>query len=323
MSLNFVPGLVSTVIPVFNRPEMIVEAVDSVLKQTYRPIEIIIVDDGSTDGTPDILDKLSSTNSEIRVFRHENSGPGSSREVGRLNAKGEFVQYLDSDDLLLKNKFADQVLELQKYPEAAACYGMTATQRFNSDEVNWTPLKGTGSNEKHMFPRLLRERWWSTSTPLYRRSIVDQAGPWSDSWNEEDWEYEARIASLGGLLCQVTEFVSITRTHDEHLSSSGGIDPVKLRWRAQSRCRIYQSAKKFSDKFPEILTSEDWRFFSDYAFLLGRQCALQNLVSEARALVAISIEAVGSKTWKHRAFLKSVKLLGWRRASKLLANLGK
>ena len=97
----FVEGLVSTIIPVHNRPSLLREAVASVLAQTYRPIEIIIVDDGSTDETGREAEALAECHSEVRAIHRENGGPGAARETGRLAARGEFIQYLDSDDLLL------------------------------------------------------------------------------------------------------------------------------------------------------------------------------------------------------------------------------
>ena len=101
--MAIVPGLVSTIIPVFNRPDQLPEAVSSALLQNYRPIEIIIVDDGSTDGlTSKTAQRLAEVNPGIiRFATQKNGGPGVAREHGRQLAKGEFVQYLDSDDVLL------------------------------------------------------------------------------------------------------------------------------------------------------------------------------------------------------------------------------
>ena len=95
-------GLISTIIPVFNRPALLREAVESVLGQTYRAIEILIVDDGSTDSTPAVvreLEKIAPT--VVRGIRQENLGPGAAREAGRQMARWEFILYLDCDDLLL------------------------------------------------------------------------------------------------------------------------------------------------------------------------------------------------------------------------------
>src|ERR1700730_16934030 len=92
------PSLVSVIIPVYNRAAMLREAVDSVLAQTYRPIEIVIVDDGSTDDTAAVADEMASRHSGIiRVIHQRNAGVGHAREAGRQAAEGEFIQYLDSD----------------------------------------------------------------------------------------------------------------------------------------------------------------------------------------------------------------------------------
>lgn len=108
------PGLVSTIIPVFNRPVQLSEAVQSVLDQDYRPIEIIIVDDGSTDETLATAQALERSQADIvRVMSKTNGGPGLAREHGRQQAHGEFIQYLDSDDVLLPGKFSVQVAALR------------------------------------------------------------------------------------------------------------------------------------------------------------------------------------------------------------------
>ena len=88
-SSDVIPGLVSTIIPVFNRPELVISAVESVLQQTYRPIEVIVVDDGSTDRTPDVLKRLAIEHDEVVVLTQENRGPGAAREYGRQSARGE------------------------------------------------------------------------------------------------------------------------------------------------------------------------------------------------------------------------------------------
>src|SRR5215472_7466164 len=107
-------GLASTIIPVHNRALLLRQAVASVLAQTYRPIEIIIVDDGSTDDTAREAEALAKAYSGVRAIHRSNGGPGAARETGRLAANGEFIQYLDSDDLLLPNKFELQVNGLRR-----------------------------------------------------------------------------------------------------------------------------------------------------------------------------------------------------------------
>src|SRR5882724_7513102 len=208
-----IDSLVSTIIPVYNRAAMLREAVSSVVAQTYRPIEIIIVDDGSTDDTARVADDLGAAHAEeIRVIHQRNTGPGLAREAGRLAARGEFIQYLDSDDLLLPEKYAKQVGGLRAQPGCGVAYGKTrfVEKGSVSDGAAW---KRTGEEILYMFPSLLESRWWGTSTPLYRRQLIDRAGPWPDLCNEEDWEYDCRIAAQGVRLHFVAEFLSEEREH--------------------------------------------------------------------------------------------------------------
>src|SRR5258708_5062942 len=121
----FAEGLVSTIIPVHNRALLLREAVASVLAQTYRPVEIIVVDDGSTDETGQEADALAKSHLEVRAIHRQNGGPGTARETGRLVARGEFIQYLDSDDLLLPTKFELQVAGLRRCGDCAVSYGRT------------------------------------------------------------------------------------------------------------------------------------------------------------------------------------------------------
>lgn len=89
---------VSVVIPLYNKGKYIERALSSVLAQTFSPLEIIVVDDGSTDDGPEKVEKLALANSIITLIRQENRGPGAARNVGLALAKGEYVSFLDADD---------------------------------------------------------------------------------------------------------------------------------------------------------------------------------------------------------------------------------
>jgi glycosyltransferase involved in cell wall biosynthesis len=314
------PGLVSTIIPVYNRAEMLTQAVQSVLDQDYRPIEIIIIDDGSTDNTHSIAQQLAHRSpGEIRVLRQSNAGPGVARQHGLEHARGEFIQYLDSDDLLCEQKFTRQVEMLRRRPECDICYSISHDQFLRDGQsMRQEPTKGTGDFQSSLFPRLLVERWWSTNTPLYRHAVLKLIGPWQPLINEEDWEYDARLAARNVRLAWVPESLSIKRWFavDQHLSTDGCFDPVKLRHRSLARQSIYQSAvtSGVSHDSPEML------HFAHSVFLMARECCNVDLVPEACALLNLASQA-GCQDKKLlrdlRVFRLMIMLLGARKAVRL------
>jgi glycosyltransferase involved in cell wall biosynthesis len=315
-----VEGLISTIIPVHNRPLLLHEAVASVLAQTYRPVEIIIVDDGSTDETGREAEALAEAHPEVRAIHRWNGGAGAARETGRLAASGEFVQYLDSDDLLLPRKFELQVADLRKLSECAVSYGKTRFYAYGDrpTDVAW---KRTGERISTMLPSFLQSRWWGTSTPLYRRKITDLAGPWTKLRNEEDWEYDCRIAGNTVRLCYVDAFVSEERAvTGARLSAGGTSDPGKLRDRAAAHELILQHALAAGITYDAV----EMQHFARELFLLARQCGAAGLGREARILFALARQASGAKRSRGIDFLlygAGARLVGWRAMGSLSCGL--
>jgi glycosyltransferase involved in cell wall biosynthesis len=307
------PALVSTIIPVFNREPMLRDAVASVLRQSYRPIEIIIVDDGSAEATAAMLEALAAEHEEITVIHQPNRGPGMAREAGRLRARGAFIQYLDSDDLLEPEKFAMQVRGLEAHPDTGASYGWTRLRKPDGS-VDEQPTKRTGERIDAMFPSFLQSRWWDTSTPLFRREVVDAAGPWLDIRVEEDWEYDARVASLGTRLHYCAAWVSETRQLDPGRASTKG-GPAVLRERARAHALIYGHARRagIGHDAPEM------EHFARELFLLARQCGAAGLASESRMLFDLSRAASGQdgRRLQFRLYKTLARTLGWTRMGRL------
>ncbi len=307
------PGLVTTIIPVHNRTELLKQAVASVLAQTYRPIEIIIVDDGSTDETSDVADRLEQENDGlIRVLHVENSGPGFAREVGRQIAKGEFIQYLDSDDLLLPRKFEIQVSALREQPDCGIAYGITRLIDAEG-RILQEPYKGTGRKLEFLFPALLVERWWNTHTPLWRRTVCDRVGPWPLGRIGEDWIYDAKAAALGIPLAFVEEPVAATRQHDESRLTRGKLTPEKSRDLAHLIVALHQAARqaKVAPECPEML------HFSRWAFLEARRAGSFGHSREANACLEIAKETAQAFDPKMLLIDGFSKLFGWPMLGKL------
>jgi hypothetical protein len=296
------PPLVTTIIPVFNRPALVLDAVDSVLAQSYRPIEIIIVDDGSTDDTPEVADRLAKQHEGIvRVIHAANRGPGLAREAGRLAARGDYIQHLDSDDLLLPGKFAMQVAALEAAPDCGAAYGWTRF-RHHGGALEPLPWKRSGEQIETMFPAMLTMRWWDTPTPLYRASLIAAAGPWTGLRIEEDWEYDCRLAAGGvGLafcadwVCEVREHAPVTATQNT------------MRDRARAHVLVLGHARRagLDPASPEM------RQYARELFHIARQCGAAGLPDESRELVALARTI--SPTADLRVYQLAARVVGWRR----------
>lgn len=309
---DVVPSLVSTIIPVHNRPEMIKSAVESVLSQEYQSIEVIIVDDGSTDETLQICNELAKeTDGVITVLSQVNLGPGPARERGRLKARGEFIQYLDSDDLLMPGKFREQVKLLRQKPDCGIAYGVTRLADFNGN-ILAEPFKWTGEKITHLFPGLLVDRWWCTHTPLYRRSVCDQIGPWSDLRYSQDWEYDARAASLGLILASTDSLVSEHRTHEETRQTGHG------KWlQPKGQVRFFNTLYECALKAGVDKSTPEMSHFSRWVFFYARKSGLEGEAAHAAKLFKLACDASGGKDGKLAAYSIASRLLGWKTAGRL------
>lgn len=305
--------LVTTIIPVFNRADMLREAVASVLSQTYRPIEVVIIDDGSTDDTAAVADELARENAGIvSVIRQDNGGPGRAREAGRRVAGGEFIQHLDSDDILLPRKFELQVSALLARPGAGAAYGWTRLRRRDG-EAEPRPWKRSGERISTMFPAMLASRWWDTPTPLYRASLIHAAGAWSDLRVEEDWEYDCRIAARGVELAFCEEWVCEVRRHGAHLSGRGDVDSLRDRARAHELIFGHARTANIRSDAPEM------QRFARELFLLARQCGAAGLTPESARLFALARDASGPERdrMQFRVYAALARIFGWSLTGRL------
>ena len=168
-----------------------------------------------------------------------------------------------------------------------------------------------------MFPSFLESRWWGTSTPLYRRSLLDEVGAWSDLMNEEDWEYDCRVAAMDVRLHYCPCFVSEERNHPgDRLSRNGSMDRKKLVQRARAHALILNHAIRagITSDVPEM------QHFARELFLLSRQCGAAGLEAEARDLFGLSRRASGpvrSNGLDFRVYGLVASAFGWTHAGRL------
>ncbi|MFN7941368.1 MAG: glycosyltransferase family 2 protein [Thermoanaerobaculia bacterium] len=309
--------LVSVILPVFNRPVELRAAVACVEAQSYTNWEILIVDDGSTDETARVAVELATNQPDrIRVLQRANGGPGAARETGRLAARGDLLQYLDSDDWLAPEKLALQVEALERRPECGIAYGRC--RETGPDGVALAhPERPSDRPLETMFPAFVEKRLWNTVVPLYRRELSDRAGAWLPLWQEEDWEYDVRIAALGPKLAFVDEVVAEHRQHGgARLSGTAHGDRERLGDRAEAHARILDHALSagVSRESPEMAR------FARELFLLARQCGLAGLTNRSQDLFHLARRASTpdrASRLDFRLYAFAARSIGWRAAARL------
>ncbi|CAK8991830.1 Chondroitin synthase (CS) [Includes: Glucuronosyl-N-acetylgalactosaminyl-proteoglycan 4-beta-N-acetylgalactosaminyltransferase (UDP-GalNAc transferase), partial [Durusdinium trenchii] len=188
----------------------------------------------------------------------------------------EFIQYLDSDDRLLPEKFAVQVDALQQHPECGIAYGRTRLVDEN-DDVLASPYKWSGESRDTLFPGLLVDRWWNTHTPLYRRQVCDAVGSWATMRMAEDWQYDARMGALGTKLVHCNVDVSEHRQHSQDRLTGGQLSRSALQDFSKLIPALYDCARQAGVP-PD---AAEMHHFIRWTFSLSRQLGHSGLPVEA------------------------------------------
>ncbi|MCC9601228.1 glycosyltransferase family 2 protein [Stieleria sp. JC731] len=305
--------MVTTIIPVFNRASMIADCVESVIKQSYRPIQIILVDDGSTDSTPKVLEGLQQQFSCIDIVSQENAGPGAARNAGLKISRGEFIQYLDSDDRLHAEKFKHQVRTLQDNPNAGVCYCVTVRQ--DSRGGNPRIWRRTGQIIESLFPSFLPERGWATLSPLWRHSACTAIGPWKPYRMMEDWEHDVRAGLCGVLPCWVNQQLCTVIDHDGERASAMNV--------GLNRSRVCDLFRSHQSVWSEMKSTgnTDWAYverFSRTMFYIGRLCGERGLIEQANEALDLADEMcqLNDQPLSTVNFRRFKSILGWRLTTK-------
>lgn len=189
--------LVSVIIPAYNAAPYIAAAVDSALAQTYVPVEVVVTDDGSTDGTAEILRPYREAG-KITYIYQKNAGLSSARNTGIRACRGEYVALLDSDDLFLPEKIARQVAYLEAHPTCGISYCGIAHFHEESPE-KMLRLDYTYYSGADVFPRLLWKNFINPLSVVARRSVFEKIGYFDeDLKRSEDLDFWIR-ATHGGI----------------------------------------------------------------------------------------------------------------------------
>ncbi|OGR89166.1 MAG: hypothetical protein A2992_09890 [Elusimicrobia bacterium RIFCSPLOWO2_01_FULL_59_12] len=219
---------VSVVTPSYNRKEFLWEAIDSVRAQTYRDFEIIVVDDGSTDGTAEQLTER--YGKEVRLLSLPHTGlPASGRNAGIQAAGGEFVAFLDSDDLWRPQKLERQIAAAERDPKAVLYYALA--KKFGASESQGVTMRFHYRPSGRVFNFLIFYNFIPTLTTLVRRDVFERVGFFDtrpDLRAAEDYDMWLRIARLHRVR-YVPEVLAEYRLHPENISSNifAGYDRIE------------------------------------------------------------------------------------------------
>lgn len=184
--------LISVIIPVYNSEKTIRATIESVLNQTFLDFELIIINDGSQDSTLDIISSIQDT--RIKVFSYPNGGISVSRNRGISHASGEFIAFLDHDDLWTPDKLELQLKALQENPKAAVAYSWVDF----IDESNQVIRSGSRVNvTSAAYAKLLSTNFlYTASNPLIRRNALLAIRGFDESvFGPEDWDLFIRLAA--------------------------------------------------------------------------------------------------------------------------------
>jgi glycosyltransferase involved in cell wall biosynthesis len=282
---------VSLVIATFNHARLLGEAIDSALAQTLEGVEIIVVDDGSTDDTPSLLARYAD---RVRVIRQHNRGLPAARNTGLAAARGTYVAFLDADDVLAPTKLAEQRSVLERAPalgwtfcdvrieSVATGAGVTASERFGY---------AARALDGWLFPELVHGNFISAIAPLVRRTALDAAGGFDESLTAlEDWDLWLRLSLVAE--ARYTPAVLATYRVPPHGMSA---DRARM---DRNRFRVLDKLNRTRPATLEGLGAAGRRIIADTHNWLGKEAYASGDWAEARRRFAASVLTV---PWQRQA----------------------
>jgi len=244
--------LVSVIMPAYNAQKFITEAVQSVLNQTYSNFELVVVDDGSTDGTKNIV--FSFKDERIKYFYHENSGLAATHNTGIKNSKGLFLVKLDSDDMMTADFIAAHLAEFEKHPDVDLVYCDDCLVEENSNPIRVI--------ERHEYTdrRLLIRDLFHSGFPVVpfrtciRRSVFDKIGFFDEELLVgEDYDMMRRFVKHGLKIHHLKGALYLRRMTSDSLSRNYSAQKAKCHFDVIKR---YIDTFTYDELFPDVAWNE-------------------------------------------------------------------
>jgi len=233
-----VPALVSVLIPAYNAAAWLQETIVSALAQTWPRVEVIVVDDGSTDGTLAVARKLQAGN--VKVVTQPNSGAPAARNTALLHAQGDHIQWLDADDLLHPEKIAAQMRVATEVGDPRVLLsGAFGTFYYRTERAVFAPnsLWRDLSPIDYFLTRFNDNVYFQTDAWLVSRELTNAVGPWTDFHSpDDDGEYFCRVV----MQSKGVRFVEAARSY-YRIANYGGVSQARS---ARAQTALFQSKAK-------------------------------------------------------------------------------
>ena len=248
---------VTVIIPTYNRVSFLVEAINSVLEQSFPDYELIVVDDGSTDGTAQMIKEYA----EVRYYFQQNRGVSAARNLGIKQAKGELISFLDSDDLWLKDKLVRQVDFFANHPSA---FVSQTEEIWLRNGRRHNPKKKHKKHSGYILKDCLPLCIISPTAVMLRRQVFEKVGLFDESFPVcEDYDFWLRVARLYPIYL-VEEPLVVKRAKFP--------DQLSLRYWGMDRFRLKAIKKLLIEEIPDEIREEAVRILRKKRDILVRGC---------------------------------------------------
>jgi len=244
--MGFAMPFVSVIIPAYNCERFIAEAVESVRRQDHRPIEIIVVDDGSTDGTSAHVKNLGK---DIRYVHQSNRGPAAARNRGIEMAKGEVFTFLDADDYWPENKLEIQLAHLRRYPRIEVVLGRIQFTGSLTEADMKIRFDGPDNTMVNI----------NLGSGIFKRAVFEKVGIFDESlrhFEDHDWFLRAREKDVSMVILE--NITLYYRRHENSMSSrKSEDDPTMIQILKKSLDRRRQDNKGLAELLPRFFDFDD------------------------------------------------------------------
>ncbi|MCU0322644.1 MAG: glycosyltransferase [Chitinophagaceae bacterium] len=314
MNLGEQAPLVSVIIPVFNAEKFVIETIQSVLNQTYTNIEIVLVDDGSTDNSLNIIKTFESE--KIKIISIKNGGAARARNIGFRFSTGSYIQYLDADDLLHKDKIRIQINEALSYGNKFDFIFSSNWLRFKDEVTNEIGGFGPGESlEKNFQPldwlilrpmNLMTIHAWLTP-----RELIEKTTGWLESMTlDDDGEFFTRVIANASqiVFCKNALVYYRTDSRENTLSSQKSIKAFESAFQSlQTYISVMSSFNEINENAIKEAIGNNVIYYAYQVYPISKKLFLKAL-----NIKFVKFASVNFNQLKKKEYSKKYHLIPWK-----------